>query len=738
MESVVLLLSFAWASATVFFAPGYILNYFLMQRDQRWSSVGCVSLIGSYAVLVGLCCASILLHIPIRYWKYFYIGCFVLAILFKVKRTLGSRNLPQASERSVYIILLLYGGLLYIKGYAVFQLEDYIHLGIIRRLASPLIPSLTNIYVTPNFAYTYPFPGIHYGYALVAMLSKIDPGFVYSKMRAVWGICSLLSLYAGIELLTRESRLRFPAFLMMVLAAVSGSFALIPGFFWGQLAPTCHASDVAMNVLLPLGILSLVWTINKRTYKSMAIVFYAVASIILIIVHIREAVQLIFYVGSYVFCLCLSYRKLASPAIIRGVVLVVILAFFSWVWSHITLMLSGPLTDILNIKEGQIQQLLRGTKSPILFLPLQSDEFIPYKDTFVKGLLPIASLSLIAYLILSPISRFRQLIAASVCAICVILQSGFLSLIMIHFTYSEILFSSVRFITFFLYLGFVPGLILIYIKTIRHHPMYRMFYFLTPCFILLIFKYNHGETFVNIWIFLICILSTFCVRKQFFTGLTKDVMGQTKNWFLPVFFWVGILISIDHYPNDPDQHGFYRFWPTRQEIHNTESEVFCAQMSPHRRIDPINRGALGAIVEPNNSASPKIPWDVKKELEDLLGPETCLLVNALNSNFLPASTFVQVLGWPLAEYSAFAYINFRQYYDQAFLCARKYGVQPFFNLRETPMEKKNYLNLFKIQYVLFDPIYSDKIAIIMKEIPYEIIFSNMGWVLVRSNMRMTK
>ena len=198
MESVVLLLSFAWASATVFFAPGYTLNYFLMQRDQRWSSVGCVSLIGSYAVLVGLCFASILLHIPIQSWKYFYIGCFVLAILFKVKRTLGSRNLPQASERSVYIILLLYGGLLYIKGYAVFQLEDYIHLGIIRRLASPLIPSLTNIYVTPDFAYTYPFPGTHYGYALVAMLSKIDPGFVYSKMRAVWGISSQLSLYASI------------------------------------------------------------------------------------------------------------------------------------------------------------------------------------------------------------------------------------------------------------------------------------------------------------------------------------------------------------------------------------------------------------------------------------------------------------------------------------------------------------------------------------------------------------
>ena len=146
----------------------------------------------------------------------------MLAILFKVKRTLGSRNLPQASERSVYIILLLYGGLLYIKGYAVFQLEDYIHLGIIRRLASPLIPSLTNIYVTPDFAYTYPFPGTHYGYALVAMLSKIDPGFVYSKMRAVWGISSLLSLYAGINLLTRESRQRFPAFMMMVLAAVSG------------------------------------------------------------------------------------------------------------------------------------------------------------------------------------------------------------------------------------------------------------------------------------------------------------------------------------------------------------------------------------------------------------------------------------------------------------------------------------------------------------------------------------
>ena len=156
-------------------------------------------------------------------------------------------------ELIVLSLLLALSVFLYNLGSPVTWWEDQVHVAIVRRLSELASPRLDNLYVSPGIVYTYPFPGTHYFMALIARLSDLDALFVYHKLRFFWGPVALVMLHLAARAVFGPRGIASGVTVTAMALVCSGAFAMVPGFDsgWGQLATFSHASDIAMNVLLP-------------------------------------------------------------------------------------------------------------------------------------------------------------------------------------------------------------------------------------------------------------------------------------------------------------------------------------------------------------------------------------------------------------------------------------------------------------------------------------------------------
>ena len=150
-------------------------------------------------------------------------------------------------------LLLALSAVLYNLGSPMTWWEDQVHVSIVRRLSELASPRLDNLYVTPGIVYSYPIPGTHYFMALIARLSDLDALFVYHKLRFFWGPIALVMLYLAARAVFGPRGIASGVTVAATALVCSGAFAMVPGFDsgWGQLATFSHASDIAMNVLLP-------------------------------------------------------------------------------------------------------------------------------------------------------------------------------------------------------------------------------------------------------------------------------------------------------------------------------------------------------------------------------------------------------------------------------------------------------------------------------------------------------
>ena len=156
-------------------------------------------------------------------------------------------------ELIVFSLLLALSVFLYNLGSPVTWWEDQVHVALVRRLSELASPRLDNLYVTPGIVYAYPIPGTHYFMALIARLSDLDALFVYHKLRFFWGPVALVMLHLAARAVFGARGIASGVSVTAAALVCSGAFAMVPGFDsgWGQLATFSHASDIAMNVLLP-------------------------------------------------------------------------------------------------------------------------------------------------------------------------------------------------------------------------------------------------------------------------------------------------------------------------------------------------------------------------------------------------------------------------------------------------------------------------------------------------------
>jgi hypothetical protein len=360
-----------------------------------------------------------------------------------------------ASEITFWLMVIALACLLYVEGSPYSSGEDYLHLSVIRRLAMKGDPAVDNIYFVPRIIYTYPFPGIHYLNALVSTLGGADPVFVYHKLRFLWGPVALASVCVVAGRVFQSPRIALVSGFTALAFVISGTFASVPPLMWAQLVPYSHASDVALGVLLPLTLASLVMFFDAKDARETAFLFAGTLGLVLMetIVHIRELIQVLVYLGA--FTLYLLWVKAPRTRLVRPMaVLVAGLAIGGvfTLWSNATITHIGTL--VAERREQLVQTVFSLSLIDLLRppLPIFSDFVAFYSATF-WGWMPFL-------LIATPFAlrRYRDrwlvgFLASSIFCYLLIMRFPLVAFPYVYFTYFEILFTPLRNIVFFLHVA---------------------------------------------------------------------------------------------------------------------------------------------------------------------------------------------------------------------------------------------------------------------------------------------
>lgn len=303
------------AYLTAGLAPGLLILLLLPRRASLGAWYEIVGLAGTFSLITAqvFCVLALTLHLHIDVFaKALCPVLLVVGLVHMVRRppvpALG-RVQPMAAIGVAAVLVLAV--LLYLEGgVAAWQWgtpqpalnwEDTLHIGIAQRLAVTEQPTLLNVFLYPDITYTYPFPGVHYFYALVSRVGGFsDLVFVYDKARFFWwllsvALCaSLAHQMTGRRLIADALPLAFSFFVL------SGTLARMPFFFAGQVAPLSHAAVITADVLLPGALVLALRVImaDDVGIRRWALTIGAVgAAAMLIAVHPREVVQLIAYLG---------------------------------------------------------------------------------------------------------------------------------------------------------------------------------------------------------------------------------------------------------------------------------------------------------------------------------------------------------------------------------------------------------------------------------------------------------
>lgn len=326
--------------------------------------------------------------------------------------------------------------------------EDHMHLGIIRRLIEEHSPAPDNIHFVKGITYTYPFPGIHYFYALTSVVAHLDPVFVYDKMGAYWSLMALLALFAFTRTVFRSQRVAMTMLALALGFVLLGPFASVPGFYWGQLSPMPHVSDVAMNVVLPLQLLFVIRFIVVP--KGPAARFYLAAAILMTTmvsaVHVREFIQYVVYMilGTAVLVVA-GHPKWHRAVAMLGVSIMIFAGYY--VWHRINV---PNVTSLISQGHEVFVAHVASLTFSEFFAPLR-----PYasgiRQTMYHGL---GGLMLVTAPVAAVVFRRRPFVwmmMLSIFLYLAIIRIGILAIPYVYFTFDEILSSTMRNIVFFGY-----------------------------------------------------------------------------------------------------------------------------------------------------------------------------------------------------------------------------------------------------------------------------------------------
>jgi hypothetical protein len=394
------------------------------------------------------------LHLPIG-WTIAILGIWTIThAIVAARPNHGARircTFPEIALALGLAVLCLF---LYVEGSPLNGTEDRIHVAIIRRLMHVTAPSIGNIYFAPDVVYTYPFPGTHYLLALIGRVGDIDPIFLYQKLRAFWALAAAIVLYGCARAMFQSARIAVATTFLAVALVANGTFAAVPGLFWGQMAPFSHASDVAMGVLLPALLLLTFEFLHSS--ESSERWFFFITTLVLVFtmtaVHTREIVQFLVYLGA--FAMALLIGRGSKPIATRTLLLIIttfgVLAAYGiwhrWAVPSVTTLVDAHREDLQDLFRGSTWVGLLGPPLPVL------RNYVTAWDTMFQGWNPLV---LLASPIVFFVLRRRPLVwfaCASIACYLLIIRFPLLGIPYVYLTYYEILYTPVRNVIFFVHI----------------------------------------------------------------------------------------------------------------------------------------------------------------------------------------------------------------------------------------------------------------------------------------------
>lgn len=680
----------------------------------------------SFILVQGLTIAAITLHWSSVVSLILLAAIAIGALIVAAMRGGGIETSPERLWLLAGMVVI--GALLYIQGAPYSSSEDQIHVALARRLEFWNKPERATLYFLSNVPagfYPYPFPAIHYFIALIARVADLDVMFVYHKLRAFWSPVTIALVYLGAETVFNR-RLALFATLGAMAFVLNGTFANSHNFFWGQLTPFSHSSDVALGVLLP-ALIVLTCRFAEPDDKRDRLIYGVTAVALtgtLCIVHAREVVQQLVYLGAMVIALSVisQDRRRARAVLVLFVATIGLALVYQW-WhasdaAFVTKIVEAQRERfLLELRQSSWRDLIIGEVS----LDSPGGQLL-YADWNAIALL-LSPLLLLAFPRRWPV-RF---IGLSILAYLLILRVPLFRIPYILGSYFEITTSGMRNFIFFIHMtwgvvlwvvasmlarlrpaiAIIAGIVIAAVLAVVCRDgelwfFYRQDWFFGPLILLmtaaLIWEYRHAVPLIDtsdsgrsvaIWSALIAVLfaATF-VRGDVMasnaatsgSALTAPY-GSSAKTVREMFAMLGNCVDAPSAPlpfqpegQPPVLSGAIRFCPP--------SERF---LEFGRQHIPVN-----AVV-----ASSKL-------------------------NPYPMSVYfpVRMVAWPSFELTYYRETEaLRDYYEFWDRSLAQHHAQPFFNITETRDERQRFLETLAVTHVVVDPNYHETLKPILDQYP---------------------
>lgn len=712
---------------------------------RRLTTVLALSIALSLPVAQAATVASLALHLPLVWLTFCVWGTTLVLLSWRLIRGTPQGSMLLTPEDLLVLAgLLVLSLLLYVKGTPFFADEFQIHVAVIRRFITSVAPMSGNLFPIVDVPYTHPFPSIHGLMGMISCLGCSDPLFVFHKLRFFWGPSSLLLLFVFAERFFGSRHFALASFIGAFLLTVAGVFADYHRLFWAQLATYSHPSDIAMNLHLPALLTVFLYFLDAQTRRSRRFFAAAVTALLiaLTMTHIREAVQFVVYSGAFTAMLVvLRYRS--SPW--RRSAAVVLLG--AAVCKLYTLLHSAMVPDVSNYHEqvrAELRELL--AKSDLWALiaePLYPD----WAKSLFAGIFPLILLG--APLVINVFRRRYQvwLAGASLLAFLLLIRFPLFSIPYTYFTFWEILSTSVRNVTFFLYLLAGPALYLLAITIARIPNRLASASIATLATVLLIAvgRNETTELVLHSWLrhafyasviglLLAVIARTFFDRKALKRPAGPGLWAAALGLLMLVGFSYGVanmaasplsvrsITTVSPVPELP--------------IYRTPAELLTK--SPTWRVANCNLSNFNpqlrqySVECPLASSSPPPPALIQWARSHL--PDDARLAVNTYAFYSPSTYLPQaVVALPLVQTSNFYYLSqlmpgYLKWFHRA---AERYRAQPFFNTVETRTDRLQFLRDLRVTHVLVDPMYYDQLKPILDAEPkvLESIYDGQQWAV---------
>lgn len=624
-------------------------------------------------------------------------------------------------------VLVIVAGLLYIQGAPYSSSEDQIHSALVRRLAFWPHPTTSGLYflsgVEPGF-YPYPFPAIHYFIALISRAGGLDVLFVYHKLRALWGPVALMAVFMAADGIF-DRRMAIVSTITAIVFVLNGTFSVSYNYFWGQLTPFSHASDVALGVLLPLLIVS---TIRYATAPPDDRRWWAIAALALTfslcIVHAREVVQQLVYLAALAAATVIGARDrrthLRPVLMLLAATVVVAIAYRAWHSSQF-----GFVNDVVALQREAFESRLHSASWFDLLIGTPSPDAQGGVLLF-RGWNPIILLLTPLLLLAFPGRRLVRFVSIAILLYLLIVRVNAFTIPYILASYFEITTSSMRNFIFFIHM--LAG-VLLWLVSQRAWRMGAL-----GMSALALFAAGLWALFWNdFWLF--------AHQDVFFLPLIAALLiVLLRDWYrepdgeAPIHTSPGAIVA---WATLITLLAVVTFRPGSMMASNAAGTGSPLTV-PYADSIPTPGALLAQLGGGSDTPDMPVPFQPQGIVPVTSGPlknrpipvpllawaATAIPVDSvvLASKFnpYPFSVYlpVRMVAWPSMELTYHNETNaLRAYYELWDHALRTHRAQPFFNTGETRDERERLLSALAVDFVAIDPNYYSSLTRILDQYP---------------------